>query len=146
MSVQIGTAAAQTVLITPRYAGQTLTVGSASVTSTRPEQELRLYGSGAIVLSEGDWDCFAILEGEYTGPWFDGSNPPSGTYASWDGAPDASTSTLRQIPADAVWPGWTPGRGVPQVVVDDPSETVSAASCLGAPRRAQAYTLREVGR
>lgn len=41
---------------------------------------------------------------------------------------------------------WVPGRGVPQVVVDDPAETVTAASCLGAPRRAQEYTLREVGR
>lgn len=36
------------------------------------------------------WDCVGLFEGDYTGPWFDGSSPG----ASWSGTPNASTSTL----------------------------------------------------
>lgn len=42
------------------------------------------------------WDDLAIIEGTYTGPWFDGSNPPSGYGAVWEGAANASTSVYRE--------------------------------------------------
>lgn len=80
--------------------------------------------------------------------YFDGSTAPEpGRYVAWDGPAHGSSSTEYVLTDGVTFPGWAPGRGVPQVVVDDPAETVSAAAaCLGAPRRAQAYTLREVGR
>lgn len=100
--------------------------------------------TGATVGDSIWWDNLAVIEGEYTGPWFDGSHAPAGTYATWDGAPDASPSTLRRVPDDVVTPGWAPGRGVPQVVVDDPTETLQ----LVTDREILAdytVTIREVG-
>lgn len=66
----------QTVMITPRDSGQVVRLGATEVV-TRAEEPVRVYGTGTVEISEGYWDNFAIINGTYTGPWFDGSNPPA---------------------------------------------------------------------
>lgn len=72
-----------------------LTVAAGS--GTLPQTGLLIAsGSGHQPSDLIDVDCTALVEGVYTGPWFDGSNPPAGYESLWEGAANASTSIYRQ--------------------------------------------------
>lgn len=89
----------------------------------------------------------AALTGAPTGSsgYFDGATPPApGRYITWDGTPHASSSTEYILPDGATLPGWMPGRGVPQVVVDDPTETLQLVTSREVLADYQ-VTIREVG-
>lgn len=59
------------------------------------------------------WDDLLIIEGEYTGPYFDGSTPNTvDDLHAWDGPADASTSTRTWM-----GPVWTQSAGMPAVEV-----------------------------
>lgn len=60
---------------------------------------IRLYHGGQTGSGELYWDKVGIVEGDYKGPFFDGSTEfLDGTKGAWTGAPDASTSTLARTP------------------------------------------------
>lgn len=81
-----------TVLITPRYAGQIVRLGSQEVV-TEAETPVRLFGTGEIVVSTGFWDELMIVEGRYDGPYRDGSFPGW----DWAGVANNSVSYKRDI-------------------------------------------------
>lgn len=83
-----------TVLITPRYAGQIVRLGSQEVV-TEAETPVRLYGTGALMVSTGFWDELMVTPGEYDGPYRDGDDVGWG----WDGEPHASASRELERPA-----------------------------------------------
>lgn len=66
----------QTLLITARHAGQTVTLnGTIAATATTDGQQLRVYGTGDVYLGAGWWDKLGIFAGDYQGDWFDGDTP-----------------------------------------------------------------------
>lgn len=92
----------QTVVITPRYSGQIVRVGSQEVVTTAGE-EVRVFGSGSVDVSEGWWDDLTIVDGDYSGPSFDGNTAPqsgnlSTVRTSWMGLPDRSESLYETRP------------------------------------------------
>lgn len=68
-------------------------------------QSLRLGGSSN---ESAWWDKVQIFEGNYSGPYFDGSTPPPIIFnkkiatTSWDGTPNASTSRLSFIASSSL--------------------------------------------
>lgn len=82
----------QTFLVIARNPGQKLWLGETESVTTESNQALRVFGSGEIVLGSGWWDCVAVVDGNYLGPWFDGSNPPPGLLSQWSGISNASSS------------------------------------------------------
>lgn len=84
----------QTILITPRFAGQVVRLGATEIT-TEALTPVRLYGSGTVELSEGYWDNLAVVDGDYSGPYFDGDTSPTDTDLEsyqWQGQPNESKS------------------------------------------------------
>lgn len=76
MAVTIATLAGQTLLVTARYAGQTVTLnGVVAAAAAVNDEQLRVYGYGDVDLGTGWWDRLGIFAGEYTGDWFDGDTP-----------------------------------------------------------------------
>lgn len=67
---------------------------SFSLPSGATEAFVRLYNGGMKNGGDTYWDNFFLVEGDYTGPWFDGNNPPPGLDTWWTGTPNASTSNL----------------------------------------------------
>jgi hypothetical protein len=68
---------------------------SVTFTATQTANVIRLTHFG--VVGDGDlwWDDLLLIEGTYTGTYFDGSTPSTISNAySWTGAPNASTSVL----------------------------------------------------
>lgn len=64
------------------------------------EAFIRLYNGAAAGGGDVWWDNIALIEGNYTGPYFDGNTPnTSDTFYAWNGAPNAST-TSTSSPAD----------------------------------------------
>ena len=61
---------------------------------------VRLYNGAAAGNSDVFWDELMLVQGAYTGPYFDGSTPAAEGHgpASWTGAPHASTSKLWGMP------------------------------------------------
>lgn len=99
------------------------------------------------------WPVGATLDGtgllvEEAGsvlPYMDGATSPDpGLLPEWTSTPNASPSVLKAIPEGAVWPGWAPGVGVPQVVVGDPQQTLQLATTTEV-RSDYTITIREVG-
>lgn len=111
LRVESGTAtvsisSSSTVIVTARNAGQTIN-GVAGVAGVN-----RVTGATSLSLGAGYWDQLAIVAGNYTGDYFDGSTTgDSDTSYAWTGAPNASTSTKSvltasdyQLPAgESVW-------------------------------------------
>ena len=68
-------------------------------------QSLRLGGSSN---ESAWWDKVQIFEGNYSGPYFDGSTPPPIIFnkkfatTSWNGTPNASTSRLSFIASSSL--------------------------------------------
>lgn len=118
----------------------------ATFVATATTHGVRLMNGAALGGSDVWWDDLLIVEGEYTGPWFDGANnpDPSRFIVAFTGPVNGSTSTLREIPADAASEDWHPGEGVPMVVVRDPSQTMQLA-LPGNHRSDYAVTIEEVG-
>lgn len=105
--VELATIEGQTVVITPRYSGQVIRLGATEVV-TAAMTPARIYGSGVVEISEGYWDDLMIVEGDYTGPYFDGSTPG----ASWTGTPHESTSVYAMpIQGPAGEGPWYSGEG-----------------------------------
>lgn len=89
----------QTVIITPRFAGQILRLGSNEVV-TEALTPARVYGTGDVELGEGYWDNFTIVAGVYDGPAFDGATPDTDQWVhAWTGPVDASPSTRQEMEA-----------------------------------------------
>lgn len=73
--VTLATITDQTVMVTARHAGQQVYLdGAVAATSTTPEQELRLHGTGVVELGWGGWDKALVVDGIYEGGWFVGSD------------------------------------------------------------------------
>ena len=70
--ITLTTLSNQTVLITPRAAGQVVRLGATEVTA-QALTPVRLYGTGTLEISEGYWDRVAVVDGNYTSPYFDGN-------------------------------------------------------------------------
>lgn len=88
----------QTIAIYARRPGQILILGTKQYVSTGASEVIVAYGTGQVYLSSGDWDLVAIAAGNRAGMYpFDGSNKPAdipGAVVSWDGAVNASPSTM----------------------------------------------------
>lgn len=57
--------------------------------------EVELWNGATVGGGVVFWDALAIIEGEYSGPWFDGDIAPDANSTTfWDGAAHASTSVL----------------------------------------------------
>ena len=82
----------QTFLVVARNPEQKLWFGDVEQTTTESDQVVRIFGSGELVLGPGWWDCVAVIDGPYSGPYFDGSNPPPGLLAQWAGIANGSQS------------------------------------------------------
>lgn len=82
----------QTFLVVGRNSGQKLWLEETELVTTESNQAVRIFGSGELILGPGWWDCVAVVDGHYTGPYFDGGNPPPGLTSKWEGSPNASTS------------------------------------------------------
>lgn len=84
----------QTLLITPREAGQILRFGGVDTVSIA-ETEIRVFGSGTVELSSGWWDNVAVVDGSYAGPYFDGNGPSSElSRYRWESVPNESPSVF----------------------------------------------------
>lgn len=103
--IELTTIADQTLVITPRYAGQVIRLDGVG-TVTQAEVPVRVRGSGVVEISEGYWDDLMIVAGRSSEPYFDGSTIPADNEVerfSWSGAPNESPSirevrTLEQRP------------------------------------------------
>lgn len=81
----------------PNAAGVYDLRGTFTIPADATEAFIRLYNGAAIGGGDVWWDKGALIEGVYTGPWWDGSNPPAsipGAVVAWSGTVDGSTSTL----------------------------------------------------
>lgn len=68
--------------------------------ANRDSHQIRLYNGAAAGGGDVWWDNLALIEGNYTGPYFDGNTPnTSDTFYAWNGAPNASTTSTGS-PAD----------------------------------------------
>ena len=90
--VIIWTLVQQTFLVVGRNIGQTLWLNDTAHNITEQNQQVRIFGTGPVELGPGWWDCVAVIDGDYTGPYFDGANPPPGLNAKWSDVPNASQS------------------------------------------------------
>jgi len=98
-------ASASTVLATARNSGQTVTVTGDTATSATTDEALTVYGTTTVTLGPGWWDDILLVEGDYSGGYFDGDTPDDSPLApgyayDWDDLPDASTSSMTQIVID----------------------------------------------
>jgi len=73
VTVSLGAIANRTLLITARYAGQWLIVGNTVYTAPADEAEIRVYGTGNVIVGPGWWDRHGVYDGVYDGDYFDGS-------------------------------------------------------------------------
>lgn len=119
--IQVATLTDQTLLITPRHAGQIVRLGGVEHVATANEAPVRVYGSGAVTLGEGWWDRMLIVDGEYGGGYFDGDTAdqpsgsledlPAGTIVDryeWTGTEHASESSwengyIDSVPDPVAW-------------------------------------------
>ena len=83
-----------TAVVVARNPGQALTVGAASETSVVADQTMKATGVTTVTLGPGYWDTLLIIEGTYTGDYFDGNTleVPRFAHGFWTGTPNASTS------------------------------------------------------
>lgn len=68
---------------------------------------LRLYGGNSVGTGDVWWDDVLVVEGVYTGPYFDGATPlddPDLTTA-WTGTPHASTTKVQGVGVTGIWGG-----------------------------------------
>lgn len=95
--VTVATLADQTLVVTPRYSGQSYKFGSDTFIS-EALIPIRLTGDGTVELGDGWWDDVAIVDGGYDGPYFDGNTAPifenQHSRTTWDDTPESSTSTM----------------------------------------------------
>lgn len=85
------------VAVAPNVAGDHQLRGTFTVPPGATWCLVRLYGGINAVGGSGDvwWDNLAIVQGNYTGPWFDGGNSPGFPYVvTWAAGANASASTL----------------------------------------------------
>lgn len=122
--VLVATLTGHTFLITARYAGQAVYLDGVLVAISLSDGGLvRVSGHGEVSLGTGDWDGMAVVEGNYTGPYFDGSfqdtvtaqavdlfRSESGTDGPWElvatGVPLDGTVIIDTEPAvdgSAIW-------------------------------------------
>lgn len=87
----------QTLVAVAMFAGQTLTLGTQTVTATEPGETLRVYGTGTATMGPGYWERRTIVDGPFDGPAFDGSHAPAGYSSMWLGDPYDSESELTEI-------------------------------------------------
>lgn len=87
----------QTLVAQAVFAGQTLSLGSETVTAAEPGETLRVYGTGTATMGPGYWERRTIVDGPYDGPAFDGSHAPAGYSSMWLGDPYDSESELTEI-------------------------------------------------
>jgi hypothetical protein len=108
--VTVATLTDQTLLVTPRYAGQIVRVGGVQYVAVADESAVRVYGTGEVELGEGWWDQMLIAEGEYGGPYFDGDTvePTVSDLIRWEGTPNASQSVWEQVQIDVPGHSSTP--------------------------------------
>lgn len=100
----IATLSDETFLITPLEEGQALHFNGSRLTGPVGEP-IRVYGSGAVEISQGKWGNRLRVTGEYDGPYFDGSySPDSDLTPSWTGTANASASVLRAPTVNTVTP------------------------------------------
>lgn len=92
--VVLGSSPAVTYLSTaPNAAGEHEVRGT--FVATAASHGVRLMNGASVGNGDVWWDDFAIVEGVYTGPWFDGSNTyDPALVPSWTGAANASASIL----------------------------------------------------
>jgi hypothetical protein len=94
MPVSVCSLNQQTFLVVGRHPNQKLWVGGVEYITEVPEHLLRIYGSGLVELGSGWWDCVAVIDGQYDGPWFDANNPPPGMSSRWSGSENNSESLI----------------------------------------------------
>lgn len=87
----------QTLVAQAVFAGQTLSLGSETVTAAEPGETLRVYGTGTATMGPGYWERRTIVDGPFDGPAFDGSHAPAGYSSMWLGDPYDSESELTEI-------------------------------------------------
>src|SRR5690625_5268436 len=113
----------QTLVAVAVFAGQTLSLGSTTVTAFEPGETLRVSGTGTATLGPGYWERRTIVDGPYDGPAFDGSYAPSGYSSMWLGDPYDSESELSQVVSDGSAPFWLyrpqVGGGTSAAVLED---------------------------
>lgn len=113
----------QTLVAQAMFAGQTLTLGSETVTAGEDGGFVRVYGTGTATMGPGYWERRTIVDGEFDGPAFDGSYAPAGYSSMWLGDPYDSESELTQIVSDGSAPFWLyrpqVGGGTSAAVLED---------------------------